>query len=233
MVRFGIEIVDSRTRPSRSRWRGAILVVVAFLTAGSLTANDRPVSEILGLTPDALSRFVDLQDTWLEWLSAVAQGDGARVSELLNTLLADAEVLGLRRLPDLSLGAAGRAVAFAEDERFDAAAQCLAAAEKLDPGRSEVAFAGARVAQLEGDYGAEVGRVAGEAIVGAWRGPASSVYGLHFIRVTNKEPAYLPVLDVIVAEVRADWLREVRDELRKERMDALRDAYTVHIERVP
>jgi len=87
--------------------------------------------------------------------------------------------------------------------------------------------------KLEDDYGTEVARVVGEAIAGAWRGPASSVYGLHFIKVTSKEPAYLPALDVIAAEVRADWLREVRDELRKERMDALRDAYTVHIERVP
>ena len=72
-----------------------------------------------------------------------------------------------------------------------------------------------------------------EAIAGTWRGPVSSVYGLHFIKVVATEPAYVPSLDVIVAEVRADRLREVRDELRKERMDALRDAYTVHIERVP
>ena len=131
-----------------------MLAAITFFSAGTLVANERPVSEILGLTPEALSRFVDLQDDWLEWLSAVAQGDAARMSASLDNLLNDAEVLGLRRLPDLSLGAAGRAIAFAEDDRFDAAAQCLAAAEKLDPGRSEVAFAGARVAQLEGDFGA-------------------------------------------------------------------------------
>jgi len=145
-------------RRSRIRWRGAILTVVAFLCAGSLAANDRPVSEILGLTPDALSRFVELQDHWLEWLSAVAQNDAARISASLDSLMADAEDLGMRRLPDLSLGAAGRAIAFAEDERFDAASQCLSAAEELDPERSEVAFAAARVAQLQGSYGAAVRR---------------------------------------------------------------------------
>lgn len=137
---------------SRLLRRGSILALVAFLCAGTSTANDRPVSEILGLTPDALSRFVELQDHWLEWLSAVAQGDSTRVSASLDNLMNDAEVLGLRRLPDLSLGAAGRAIAFAEDDRFDAAAQCLAAAEKLDPGRSEVAFAAARVARLKGSW---------------------------------------------------------------------------------
>jgi len=113
---------------SRVHWRGMAVALIALFWAGSSTANDRPVSEILGLNPEALSRFVELQDDWFEWLSAVAQGDSTRVSASLDNLLGDAEVLGLRRLPDLSLGAAGRAIAFAEDGRFDAAAQCLAAA---------------------------------------------------------------------------------------------------------
>jgi tetratricopeptide (TPR) repeat protein len=126
--------------------------------AGPVSASDRPVSEVLGLAPDALSRFVEIQDDWLEWLSAVAQGDPTRASASLDNLVDDAEILGLERLPDLSLGAAGRAIAFAEDDRFDTAAQCLLAAERLDPGRSEVAFAGARVAQMEGKWAAVVSR---------------------------------------------------------------------------
>jgi hypothetical protein len=59
------------------------------------------------------------------------------------------------------------------------------------------------------------------------------VYGLHFIRVVEATPAYVPELDVIEAEVREDRLREIREELRAERMAALRDAYTVRIERLP
>lgn len=138
---------------SRAGWRAALAVVSIFCSSVTLASSDRPVSEILGLTPEALSRFVELQDDWLEWLSAVAQGDASRASASLDELLEDAEILGLQRLPDLSLGAAGRAIAFAEDERFDTASLCLKAAEKLDPGRSEVAFAGARVAQMEGAWG--------------------------------------------------------------------------------
>jgi hypothetical protein len=38
---------------------------------------------------------------------------------------------------------------------------------------------------------------------------------------------------VIAAEVRADRLREIREELRAERMDALREAYSVNVERGP
>ena len=48
-----------------------------------------------------------------------------------------------------------------------------------------------------------------------------------------EEPARVPPLGVIGAEVRADLLREIEEELRDERMEALLDAYTVHIERVP
>ena len=91
----------------------------------------------------------------------------------------------------------------------------------------------ATLTQIKSDYGAELAQFIDEAAIGEWRGPAESVYGLHFVRVIGSDPAYVPPLDVIVAEVRADRVREIRDELQKERMDALRGAYTVHIERAP
>ena len=87
--------------------------------------------------------------------------------------------------------------------------------------------------KLRAGFGPELADAVAEAVVGVWRGPASSVYGLHFIRVLEKEPARVPPLKAIGAEVRADLLGEIRAELRKERMAALRDAYTVHIETVP
>jgi hypothetical protein len=86
---------------------------------------------------------------------------------------------------------------------------------------------------IRADYGGELADVVAEAVVGVWRGPASSVYGLHFIKVLDKELARVPPLAVIGSEVRADLLGETRTELRKERMDALVDAYTVRVERVP
>jgi hypothetical protein len=91
----------------------------------------------------------------------------------------------------------------------------------------------ATVSQLEEDYGAELARTVEEAVEGVWRGPVSSVFGLHFIKVVGQEAAYVPALEVIAAEVRADRLRELRDELRAERTDALLGAYTVRLERPP
>ncbi|TFH31805.1 MAG: peptidyl-prolyl cis-trans isomerase [Myxococcales bacterium] len=91
----------------------------------------------------------------------------------------------------------------------------------------------ATVSQLERHYGVELARTVEEAVDGVWRGPASSVFGVHFIKVVGQEAAYVPALDVIAAEVRADRMRELRDELRAERMKALLGAYTVQLERLP
>lgn len=83
------------------------------------------------------------------------------------------------------------------------------------------------------DYGPDLSDALSEALIGAWRGPVSSVYGLHFVRVLEEQPARTPPLTVIGEEVRADLLRDIKQELREERMEALLDAYTVNIERVP
>ena len=91
----------------------------------------------------------------------------------------------------------------------------------------------ATASQIEDDYGPELAHVVEEAIVGVWRGPAGSVYGLHFVKVVEQQPAQVPALDLIFAEVRDDRLREIREELQAERMEALRDAYTIHVERSP
>ena len=123
--------------------------MAAMFASGALAVDERPVSEVLGLSPESLVGFAELQDHWLEWLSAVAQDDSSRAAAALDRLLADARGLGLKRLPDLSLGAAERAITFADEGRFDTAARCLSAAERLDPGRSEVAFAAARVARMQ------------------------------------------------------------------------------------
>jgi hypothetical protein len=91
----------------------------------------------------------------------------------------------------------------------------------------------AKPSKLKDNYGSEMAGVVAEAVAGVWRGPVSSVYGLHFVKVVDTEPAYLPSLDVIGAEVRADRLREIRTALRTERMADLRESYRVTIERSP
>ncbi|MDH3202640.1 MAG: peptidylprolyl isomerase [Myxococcales bacterium] len=89
------------------------------------------------------------------------------------------------------------------------------------------------VSQIRASYGEELAGVIDEGVVGSWRGPVPSVYGVHFVRVLEKEPSSVPALTIIEAEVRADLLSEIKEELSKERMEALRNAYVVHVERIP
>lgn len=89
------------------------------------------------------------------------------------------------------------------------------------------------VAEVKANYGEDLAAVIGEGVIGSWRGPVRSVYGVHFVRVLESEPTSVPALTIIEAEVRADRLSEIKKELRAERMEALRNAYVVHVERVP
>jgi hypothetical protein len=87
------------------------------------------------------------------------------------------------------------------------------------------------VSEIAAGFGEDLADVVDQAVIGAWRGPVRTVYGLHFVRVLEKEPSSLPPLALIEAQVRADRLAEIKEALRKERMAALRKAYVVRVER--
>ncbi len=88
-----------------------------------------------------------------------------------------------------------------------------------------------RASEIAASYGDALANVLGEGLIGVWRGPVSSVYGLHFVRVLDTEPASVPELEIIEAEVRADRLEEIRTARAEERLEALRGAYVVQLER--
>ncbi len=89
-----------------------------------------------------------MQEEWLQWMSAFYQGNQERADSALNSLLGAAQQIGMHRLPDLSLAAAVRAVEMARSGNMPRAQSALLAAERLDPGRPESAFAAATVARL-------------------------------------------------------------------------------------
>ena len=98
-----------------------------------------------------------LQEEWLEWIGAFYYQGREEVREeraerVVARLLETAGQAGMRRLPDLALAALVPAVEWAEKGDFARARLGLAAAERLDPGRPETAFAAARVAAEEGRF---------------------------------------------------------------------------------
>lgn len=135
--------------PGRRAPVQAILLValVLFLTLGAGPASAVEPLELGDQASDALSR---LQRQWLEWLSTYYQGDEERASRALEGLLAEVNELGMERLPGPSLAAAAAAVDSASQGDFVRARMGLEAAELLDPGRPEAAFAGGRVARRAG-----------------------------------------------------------------------------------
>lgn len=102
------------------------------------------------LSSPVLRALARLQEDWLEWLTAYYRGDRELADNALSSLLATSQELGMEALPNLSMGASASAVRSAREGDFEKAHWGLEAAEMLDPGRPEVAFAAARVASLEG-----------------------------------------------------------------------------------
>lgn len=128
--------------------RAITLVVLLALVGPAAT----PVSAVepLALESQASDTLSRLQRQWLEWLSTYYQGEEERASQALDGLLAEVNELGMSRLPGPSLAAAAVALDSATQGDFVRARIGLEAAERLDPGRPEVAFAAARVARRAG-----------------------------------------------------------------------------------
>jgi peptidyl-prolyl cis-trans isomerase C len=64
---------------------------------------------------------------------------------------------------------------------------------------------------------------------GAWRGPVRSGYGWHLVRLDTLEPARVPALDEIEADVRAAWTDERYRGIRQRAEDEMRARYTIVI----
>jgi hypothetical protein len=60
-----------------------------------------------------------------------------------------------------------------------------------------------------------------------WAGPVKSTYGLHLVRVLSSEPPRLPPLSEIRDTVESDWRATMREQLAKQRLDALMSRYEI------
>lgn len=65
---------------------------------------------------------------------------------------------------------------------------------------------------------------------GRWRGPVTSGYGMHFVRVSERAQGNVPPLDSIRAAVRREWMSARRQEAEANLYRTLRDRYQVVVE---
>ena len=146
--RGGSDGSASGLRAAGRRALAAALLLLAALAAPAAEAPPDPAE--LELTPRVRSELARLQESWLDWLAAVYQEDAEGTDLALAEMQSGAARMGLRRLPDLSLGAAARAIGAAGEGAAEQAELALAAAERLDPGLAEPEFARAAVARASG-----------------------------------------------------------------------------------
>jgi len=143
-------------RPARAL---RLAVTAAFLAAAAIPATpalaaappaggvSSPQVTGVELTAPVRRGLKQVEEQWLQW---VVQNSKQGSEGVVQDLLATAHQLGMVRLPDLSIGALDRAVQAARQGDFNRAHWALDAAERLDPGRCETAFAEASVDRLEG-----------------------------------------------------------------------------------
>ncbi|HSM50931.1 MAG TPA: tetratricopeptide repeat protein [Thermoanaerobaculia bacterium] len=140
----------------RGRWRAPCLALLALLglpLAGGAPplAAQAPVDATeIEIGPAVGQSLLRLQDLWLQWVTAFYQGrrDGAEAAVVEMERIASQ--LGMRHLPDLARAMAAKAVDGAAEGDRERALWALDMAERLHPGRPEIALARARVASATG-----------------------------------------------------------------------------------
>lgn len=136
-------------RPGSRLAAAALLLMLASVPAEAAGGVSSPQVTGVEMTTPVRRTLKQIEEQWLQWIVQNSPKDSERV---VDGLLATARQLGMRRLPDLSVGALARADQAARQGDFGRARWSLAAADRLDPGRPAVAFAEARVNRLEGNY---------------------------------------------------------------------------------
>ena len=80
------------------------------------------------------------------------------------------------------------------------------------------------------DFGDDFGKPLETAPIGQWFGPVPSGFGVHLVRVTERNPGYLPSLDAARKAVTREWENDRRKAALEANYARLRKDYDVVIE---
>jgi hypothetical protein len=84
--------------------------------------------------------------------------------------------------------------------------------------------------KIEGIFGAEFARALGGAKVGEWIGPIRSSYGLHLVRVDQRDDGRLPELAEVREAVQREWANEHQTEAARRFYETLKSRYQVTVQ---
>jgi len=102
--------------------------------------------------------------------------------------------------------------------------------ESGDPTLLPPAMESATPQDIASTFGSEFAARLDEAPVGQWAGPFESGYGVHVVRVDNREAGQMPTLAEIRPIVEREWTAEQRRRFNEELLEGLRAKYEVRIE---
>ena len=86
------------------------------------------------------------------------------------------------------------------------------------------------LAEVARTFGSTLAEALNEAPAGRWAGPFPSSYGLHLVRVTDRQAGGIPALEEIRSIVERKWLAERRIAAKNRFYEALRERYQVVVE---
>ncbi len=107
--------------------------------------------------------------------------------------------------------------------------------EDMDPGTLSdptllpAAMAAASPDDIARVFGTELAEQMADLPAGEWSGPVRSTYGLHVVRIDEREPGRMPSLDEVRADVLRDWEGQRREQANDAFYEALRGRYDIQV----
>ncbi len=107
--------------------------------------------------------------------------------------------------------------------------------EDMDPGTLSdptllpAAMAAASPDDIARVFGTELAEQMADLPAGEWSGPVRSTYGLHLVRIDEREPGRMPSLDEVRADVLRDWEGQRRQQANDAFYEALRGRYDIEV----
>jgi hypothetical protein len=101
------------------------------------------------------------------------------------------------------------------------------AAAAADPFMFRDYYAERTPEQVAKEFGPEFTRAVFELKPGAWQGPVQSGYGWHLVFVAGLEPARTPPFEEIENDVKAQWLDQRQQDIKRKAYEGMRSRYTV------
>ncbi|MFV8820009.1 peptidyl-prolyl cis-trans isomerase [Haliea sp. E17] len=117
-------------------------------------------------------------------------------------------------------------------QRVTAAREALLAGESVSGDTTLLprAMSAASASQVDRNFGEGFAESLDALTPGEWSQPLASGLGLHLVRLTARQPAYLPQLDAVRAEVQREWQRERNEQAREALVADLKSGYKVIVE---